>query len=494
VQKILNIHQLRELDRYTIAHEPISSIDLMERACKAFVRWFTFHYDSAMKVAVVCGTGNNGGDGLGIARLLAGQGYRVAVWIVRGGQESEDFTTNFERLNDVLVPNDFETGMTTFPDCELLIDAVFGSGLTRPVTGAYEAAVHAMNRTDATRVAVDIPSGLFADQHSDGAIVKAAFTLTFQLPKLAFMMAENQDYVGTWKKLDIGLDKSFIRNATSSRFYMTRKTAGKILQPRGKFSHKGDFGHALLITGSRGKMGAAVLAARAALRAGVGLLTAHVPFGGNTILQSTVPEAMLSLDASESTISKIPELANYQAIGVGPGLGQSEETGRALVSAMEAGKPMVIDADALNLISSHREWLHLIPPGSILTPHPKEFERLAGPWENEFERLKKQEDLARKLKCVVLIKGAHTAIATPAGDVTFNSTGNPGMATGGSGDVLTGVLTSLLAQGYPAIDAALLGVYLHGFAGDLAAREMGEHSLMAGDLTDFLPAAFRSLV
>ena len=491
--KILDMGQVRALDAYTIQHEPVKSIDLMERACKSFVSWFTLRFDATHRVGVVCGTGNNGGDGLGIARLLEALGYAVSVWVVRGGKESPDFTTNFSRLKGVLVPDDFAPDMKSFPGCDVLVDALFGSGLARPAEGIFEAAILAINNSDAVRVAVDIPSGLFADQHTEGPVVQARYTVTFQLPKLALLLPENARYVGEWRRVDIGLDKSFIRDAETSRYFMTRKSARKMWRPRMKFSHKGNFGHALIMSGSKGKMGAAVLAARGALRGGVGLLTVHVPSCGMVILQTSVPEAMLSLDAGEARITQAPPTEAYDAVGVGPGIGPSEETLRALRGVMESGKRMVIDADALNLLGAHRELLHLVPAGSILTPHPREFERLVDKWANDFDRLAKQLALARQLKSVVLVKGAHTAIATPEGELFFNCTGNPGMATGGAGDVLTGLLTGLLAQGYPAKAAAILGVYLHGMAGDLAAREMGEDGLVAGDLTDFLPAAFRTL-
>jgi len=274
---------------------------------------------------------------------------------------------------------------------------------------------------------------------------------------------------------------------------MTRNTARNLLRRRPHFSHKGDFGHALLIAGRLGKIGAAVLAARGVLRAGAGLLTVHVPNVGNTILQTAVPEAMLSLDPAEEMFTKAPSFDAYNVIGIGPGLGQSGQTAKALGDVLEAGKPMVIDADALNLLAAHRALLHLVPPGSLLTPHPKEFERLAGKPDNDFDRLMNQAALARQLKSVVLVKGAHTAIAMADGTIVFNCTGNPGMATAGTGDVLTGILTGLMAQGYSATDAALLGVYLHGLAGDLACRDLGENSLMASDLTTYLPAAFAHL-
>jgi hydroxyethylthiazole kinase-like uncharacterized protein yjeF len=489
--KILDMEQVRALDAWTIEHEPVRSIDLMERACKAFVNWFVLRFDVAHRVGIVCATGNNGGDGLAIARLLANLDYPVTVWVVRGGKESADFRTNLESLG-AIKPTDFVPG-TKFTGCDVIIDAVFGSGLTRPAEGIFEEAIRSMNEAEATRVAVDIPSGMFADQHTTGPVVKADFTVTFQLPKLALLLPENQEHVGEWRRLDIGLDEEFIRNAETSRYFITRKAVKKLLRPRKKFSHKGDYGHALMVTGSLGKIGAAVLASHGALRAGVGLLTVHLPGCGLDILQASVPEAMASVDAHNTVITKVPDAEAFDAIGIGPGIGQSAETVQALRNLLDAGKPMLLDADALNLLSAHRELFHLVPRGSILTPHPKEFERLVGKWENDFDRLAKQLMLARQLKSIVLVKGAHTAVATPEGDIFFNSTGNPGMATGGSGDVLSGVLTGLLAQGYPSKETAILGVYLHGLAGDFAAREMGQQGLIAGDLVDFLPAAFKSL-
>ncbi|MBL7849843.1 MAG: NAD(P)H-hydrate dehydratase [Cyclobacteriaceae bacterium] len=490
--KILDMAQVRELDAWTIEHEPVKSIDLMERACTAFVNWFVMRFDPTHRVGVVCGTGNNGGDGLGIARLLAGMDYAVTVWIVRGGKESDDFQVNFGRLQHRVKPVDFVAG-TSLSGCEIIIDALFGSGLTRPAEGIYEEAIKAVNQAEATRIAVDIPSGMFADQHTTGAVVKSNFTVTFQLPKLAFLLPENQEYVGEWRRVDIGLDKTFIRNAETTRYYLTRKSVKKLLRPRKKFSHKGDYGRALLVSGSRGKMGAAVLASRGALRAGVGLLTTHVPKCGVLILQTAVPEAMVSVDPEEMQVTKVLNIELFDAIGVGPGIGQSAETVPALRDLLDAGKPMVLDADALNLLAAHRELLHLVPRGSILTPHPREFERLAGKWQNDFDRLAKQLALARQLKSIVIVKGAHSAVATPEGEIIFNCTGNPGMATGGTGDVLTGVLTGLLAQGHPAREAAMLGVYLHGLAGDIAAREKGLNGLVAGDLVDFLPSAYKTL-
>ncbi len=492
---IFNTKQIHELDACTIERRSISSIDLMESACRAFVQWFVEKYEGSRRVVIVCGAGNNGGDGLGVARLLSEWNYPVSVWLVKGGvKESDDFRTNYGRLPSKVKVFSFEAiSKTVSFDCDILIDALFGSGLSRPAEGVYADAITAMNQTNAVRIAVDVPSGLFADKHSSGAIVRADTTVTFQLPKVAFLLPENAPFVGRWHLVDIGLDKTFIKDTATPYKFLTRQGVKKILHRRGTFDHKGTNGKALLVSGSFGKMGACVLGASAAIRAGVGLLTVHVPNSGNTIIQSSVPEAMASVDDDEKIFTVAPAVDQYDAIGIGPGLGQAEKTVAALRKVLEAGKPMVIDADALNILGANRELMLVIPRGSILTPHPKEFERLTGPWQHDFERLENQLKLAKDLKSVVVLKGAYSSIATPDGSVYFNATGNPGMATGGSGDVLTGILTGLLAQKYSAQDAAVLGVYLHGMAGDIAARERSMNSLIASDIVSFLPMAFREL-
>ncbi len=468
----------------------------MERACRAFVNWFTEKFNGAHTVAVVCGTGNNGGDGLGIARMLREWSYPVKVFVIRGSSETEDFKTNLERLKgkaEIVEVTSLDKDI--FSGYDIVIDAIFGSGLTRPVEGVFARAIHFMNESDALRIAVDIPSGLLADKASKGEIFKAHYTVTFQLPKLAFLFPGNHVYTGAWCMVDIGLNKSFIKEQQTAHYYITAKDIKKILKPRSKFDHKGTYGHALLIAGSYGKMGAALLSGRAVLRAGVGLLTIHVPACGYIILQSSIAEAMASIDEHERFITTIPALDKYTVVGIGPGLGQDKLTVKAFRKLLEDfRKPVVLDADALNILSDNRELLPLVPAGSILTPHPKEFERLVGKWTDDFDRLEKQKSLAKQLKSMVVLKGANTSIAAPGGEVYFNSTGNPGMATGGTGDVLTGILTGLLAQGYSSVDTAVAGVYLHGLSGDIAAREKGMVSLIASDITEFLPAAFKRII
>ncbi|MEO5980078.1 MAG: NAD(P)H-hydrate dehydratase [Chryseolinea sp.] len=499
MQKILSSKQVRELDAYTIEQNGIESIDLMERACRSFFNWFVSKFQDRRTVGIVCGNGNNGGDGAGIARMLKERGYDVTLWLVEStGSASGNFKINLEKAksNKLRIYEILDRGEDTsiFRSCDIIVDALFGSGLNRPVTGLSKWVIDCMNAAAVTRVAVDVPSGLMADGPSEGSIVLADHTVSFQVPKLSFFLPECYRYVGAWTLVDIGLDKDFMKSAETRYQYVTLKSARRLLRRRSKFDHKGIYGHALMIAGSLGKLGAAVLSSRAALRSGLGLLTIHIPKCGNIVLQSSVPEAMVSLDRNEEVFASPPALDSFSVIGIGPGIGKATDTVKALRVVLENfRRPIVIDADALNIISEHQDLMQIIPPGSILTPHPKEFERLVGRWSNDFERLSKQRDLAIRLKSVVLVKGAFTAIADSQGNIFFNTTGNPGMATGGSGDVLTGILTGLLAQKYESIAAAVLGVYLHGLSGDIVASERGMNGLLASDIIKFLHKAFQQL-
>ena len=499
--KILLANQIRELDEYTIRHEPIASIDLMERASHVFVNWFTKIFpDRKHPVHVFCGPGNNGGDGLAIARLLSQDHYSVKAYLLEIGQtRSEDCQANLDKLlkKRCCPLLQLITG-APLPELEkgdIVIDAIFGSGLSRPVEGYWANLINHLNQQPTTRVAVDIPSGMFADESTDGISIHADYSFSFEMPKLGFFFPENEERVGEWSFASIGLHRSFIENE-STPFHLTKKEEVQdLLRRRNKFSHKGNFGHALLIAGSQGKIGAAVLSARAIMRSGAGLLTIHSPGCGYSILQTTVPEAMLSTDDNERIVSEVPgDLSKYNAIGIGPGIGTDRVTAKALEEILDQAKvPLVIDADALNIISTNSSLLKKIPQNSILTPHPKEFERLFGKSANGFERNQLQRQVAEKMGVIIVLKGANTAVALPDGTCHFNTTGNPGMATGGSGDVLTGVITGLLAQGYPAPEAAVFGVYLHGLAGDLAALEFGQEAMIANDVIEKLGQAYLAL-
>jgi ADP-dependent NAD(P)H-hydrate dehydratase / NAD(P)H-hydrate epimerase len=495
--KIPSVDQIKELDALTIQREPIASIDLMERASRAFTGWFVQRFDNTKKIGVICGTGNNGGDGLAIARLLKDWNYDVSVWIVRGpAKETDDFRTNKQRLADELPVTEIasDVNQELFAGRDVLIDALFGTGLSRPVDGIYALVINSINTSKAIRVAVDVPSGIFIDTPSQGEIVKAHYTVSFQVPKLAFLLPENVEFVADWHIVKIGIDKKSIAEAETNHFVIEPSDIRALIKPRNKFDHKGVYGKALLVAGSHGKMGAAVLSAKAIMRSGAGLLTTHVPRCGYEILQTAVPESMVSVDAGDNHFSCVPELGSFDAIGIGPGLGQSPESKRALLELLQKfNQPMVLDADALNILASDGVLAPFIPKNSILTPHPGEFARLVGAWKNDFERLALQKAFAKRINSIIVLKGAYTSIASPDGKVYFNTTGNPGMATAGSGDVLTGILTSLLAQGHDPLKAALLGVYLHGLAGDLAAKSGSEQSLIASDLIDFLPSAYREM-
>ncbi len=499
--KILPVEKIREADAYTIKNEPIEDIDLMERAAGQLFNWIGKHVDTTHPFYVVAGPGNNGGDALALSRMLKKFGYLVKVYVVRfSPKTTENFRINYDRFKELA--GEFLYDVENIEDFPLIddeegviVDGIFGSGLGRPVQGFPGEVIKKINESPALKIAIDIPSGLFADKSSvdaGGEIVRADYTLTFQNPKLAFMMPENDPFVGKWYVLDIGLHPGFINNVEVDNFYVLKNDVKGIMQRRKKFSHKGTFGHALLVAGSYGKMGAAVLSARAALRSGLGLLHVHIPKSGYNIMQTAVPEAMLSFDRYENYFSEVPDLTPFNVVAAGPGLGKEHQSQMALkVLIQNFNRPMVFDADALNILSENKTWLSFLPSNSILTPHPKEFERLAGKWSNDFEKLELLRSFARKYNVVVVLKGAHTAVCTASGKCYFNSTGNPGMATAGSGDVLTGIITGLLTQGCSPEKAAVLGVYLHGLAGDLAEKQWGQRALIAGDIVQNLGKAFK---
>lgn len=500
--KILSAKQIRTADRYTIEHEPIASIDLMERAASACVKWLLNNtLLKSKEVYIFCGTGNNGGDGLAIARLLLKKNIPVKVFIVPlGNNPTKDFLVNKERLqkisSKVILEISFEKELPRINKNTLVIDALFGTGLNRKPEGLAAKAIARINQTAATIIAVDMPSGLYADEHTPhNAIIRAAHTLSFAVPKLAFLFQENGKFVGNWRILDIGLDKKFIDSLTSANFLVEKKDIGSLFPQRKKFSHKGTYGHVLIIAGSYGMMGAAVLCTRAAVHSGTGLVTAFIPKCGYNIMQRSVPEAMAVAAKTEKYISgPLPE-KNFTSVAVGPGLGKNAATVRSLKRYLSNIKqPLLLDADALNIISENKSLFKKIPAGTVLTPHPGEFKRLAGKAKNDFENFQLLKSFAKQYNVFVVVKGAYTCIATPDGEAHFNSTGNPGMAKGGSGDALSGIIGALLAKGMPAPEACIAGVYIHGLAGDIAALKFSEESMSASDIINSLPEAFKQIV
>lgn len=519
--KILFSDQIKEVDSYTIKHEPIASIDLMERAASACSEWICKKFDTTNPVYVFSGPGNNGGDGLAIARQLAEKEYKVEVFLI-SKKLSDDSQTNYQRLIEqkkaaVTILTD-ETQLPVITPSNIIIDALFGSGLTRPLEGFALEVVKHINNSMTTIISIDIPSGLFGEDNSEikktetaetdismpeqvseelnaieDKIIRATYTLTLELPFLSFFFPENEEYVGQWVVVPIGLNQDIIEDTKSEYCTIEKSHVNEKLLKRRKFSHKGSFGHALLISGSYGKMGAAVLASRACLKSGAGLLTTHIPKFGYEIMQTTIPEAMISIDKYNKVTSEVPYINNYTAIGVGPGIGKSNATQIALREMLDKARvPMVFDADAINIIGENRDYMNKIPPYSIFTPHPKEFERIAGKSTDDFEQNKRQIAFARRHNIYLVLKGAYTSIACPDGKCYFNLTGNPGMATAGSGDVLTGIILSLLAQGYSSKDAAIIGVYIHGLAGDLAAKKVGHEALIATEIINHIGDAFKT--
>jgi hydroxyethylthiazole kinase-like uncharacterized protein yjeF len=500
--KILNAQQIREWDQYTIQHEPVSSIGLMERAAGKCLEWLEENNLLENPFAIFCGKGNNGGDGLAIARMLLERQCKVSVHILEfGNLGTDDFQTNLKRLHQHgIVDIHFIQSEENFHPLnknEIIIDALFGSGLNRPLEGVTAKLVEHINNSGCRVIAIDVPSGLPVDHSVKGnTIIKANHTLCFQAFKLSFFLPENAPFIGDVHILDIGLHPGFY-NSVNTQYELTdEKMISAIYKPRLPFAHKGNFGHALLITGSYGKMGAAVLCGKACLRSGAGLTTCHVPGCGYVIMQTAVPEAMVMTDFNSSFATKFEEdISKFNCAGIGPGIGTATETKKLLHEILEAGKkPVVLDADALNIISAGKELFKKIPAGSVLTPHPKEFERLFGKSENDFDRLQLARQKAKELNLVIVLKGHHTVIATPGEKTYFNSTGNAGMAKGGSGDVLTGILTALACQGYDTVETAILGVYLHGLAGDIAAGKYSMEAMVAGDIIESLGEAFKQIM
>lgn len=515
--KLFTTRQISALDKYTIENEPVSDIDLMERASLQITGWLANRYSTESKMVFFAGPGNNGGDAMSIARQMADLDFICEVWLINFGNELKGSPAiNWQRLEKQgKVKLSKLTEMNDFPEIgstDVILDGLFGSGLTRPLEGFPAEIVLKINAltsrhptqsrvmtktTKNTIISIDIPSGLMGEDNTFNNpenIIRADFTLTFQFTKISFFFAENEKYTGYWEVLPIRLHPEGIAQTSTDFFLIDKENVQQIIQNRSRFGHKGTYGHALLIAGSYGKMGAAILASKACLRSGAGLVTTHVPHLGYTIIQTAVPESMASIDQHDSFFTEFPGLAQFSAIGVGPGINQKTNTKRALCELLEKSvSPMVIDADALNILAENKTWLEKLPENSILTPHPGEFKRLVGDAENSWQRIQQQIEFSKKYKIIVVLKGAFTTVSTPEGMMFFNSTGNPGMATAGSGDVLTGIILGLLVQGISSENAALAGVYLHGLAGDLAVLQKSEYSMIAGDIIDFLGQAFLHL-
>ena len=502
--KIFTSAQIHELDKYTITHDPIKSIDLMERASKAITEAIMSRWTTMTPVVVFAGPGNNGGDALAVARMLANQGYNVSVYLFNiSGKLSDDCAANRQRVHDCKRIKGFMEVTTKFDPPELsadtlVVDGLFGSGINKPLAGGFAALVKYINQCPAKVVSIDMPSGLMTEDNSYNVranIIKADLTLTLHGKKLSMFLADCQEFLGEIQVLDIRLSREYVNKTEAAYTLLEESDIRSRLLHRDDFAHKGSMGNALLIAGSYGMSGAAILASRACLRSGAGKVTVHTPRKNYGIMQVSVPEAVLHMDHEETYFSESVDSDDFDALGIGPGLGQQENTAIAFITQLKRAQcPVVVDADGLNILANHRAWITQLPKGIILTPHPKEFDRLSSsPSNGSYERLHRAQEMAQSLHAYIILKGHYSALCMPNGHVVFNPTGNSGMATAGSGDVLTGIITALLARGYRRADACVVGMYIHGLAGDLAAKDLGKESLVAGDIVRYLPKAFLSL-
>ncbi|MDP1811178.1 MAG: NAD(P)H-hydrate dehydratase [Sediminibacterium sp.] len=492
--KLLSAQQIREWDQYTIANKPIPSINLMEKAALACMTWMNDKGIERCISKIFCGKGNNGGDGLAIARLLIQKGHSPTIYILESENKGTvDFEANLQFLTEYTDDIHFIKSVDDFPfieDTEWVIDALFGSGLNRPLQAVSAELVQHINQSGSKIISIDIPGGMGIDfSCKNKSVIRANHTVTFQNLKRCFLIAENADFFGKISVLDIEPDNRFLETVETLFTCISGPLVHSMLQPRKPFSHKGNHGHALLLAGNKGKMGAAVIAAKACLRSGAGMLTVNVPFAFSSIIHGSIPEAILI--AREENIQF---LNVYKSIGIGPGFGMDGDSERILALILSGfSAPMVIDADAITILSLHKDWLTSVPRGSILSPHPKEFDRLFGSCENDYERADKAMALSKKYPFIIILKGHHSLIAAD-GRGWYNLTGNAGLAKGGSGDVLTGMLTALLAQQYSPLHAALIGVYLHGLAADIAIEEQSMESLLATDIIEMIGKAFRKVL
>ncbi len=499
--KVLSVKQLAEADSITVKKQKITSEILMERAATALFNSLHSKLSTTeIPIKIFCGIGNNGGDGLVIGRLLHQEGYKVTIYVVNySHKRSENFLSNYDKIKEIthewpiLLTKDDD-----FPELssnDFVIDAMFGIGLNRPLEGWVSRLVKHINKSHSFVLAVDMPSGLFADKipNKKEAVIKADFTITFQTPKLVFFLPQTSKYVGDLQIIDIGLDREYLEKATANIQLVEKSDIQKLYKNREKESHKGNYGHSLIIGGSYGKIGSVGLSSTAALHSGAGMVTIFAPKCGYEILQTLLPEAMVITDKAEKTLTNIEFELDPDVVCFGMGVGTSAESMEAMEKLLKkTSKPMLIDADGLNILSKNKEFLNFVPPNSVLTPHPKELERLIGKWKDDFNKLKKVKAFTKKYKVTIVIKGAYTLVVKGE-KISINSTGNPGMATAGSGDVLSGVITALISQNYDPFIAAIIGVFLHGKTGDIMAQKVSYEGLVSGDIAKNMGLSFLDL-
>ncbi len=514
--KILNTAQIQSCDRVAIDDYGIPGLVLMENAGTQVVEAMEefFESDAPGSVAVCCGKGNNGGDGFVVARHLYNLGRDVHAYLFGSADQLQGSPATHHAMAQALgVP------ITEIPDADAweghyaalegydcIVDALFGTGITGGLRGHYGDVVDAINAAGAAVVAVDLPSGLSADTGNvEGPVVDADLTVTFAAAKLCHVLSPAEDYCGEIYVVDIGIPEASIATIDDPVLMLTPEHCADLLVPRLSDTHKGTYGRVLVVAGAAGTTGAAVLSALGALRGGAGLVTVATPNSVYPIIAGQITEALvrpltcaaegegLGLDAVDEVLELV---GSTDVLAIGPGVGTNPETAEAVRRIIsQAGVPTVIDADGLNALVGNLEQVSEAEDPRILTPHPGEMARLLGCSTDDVQsdRLASARRLAVETDALVVLKGHRTVLAQPVGPLVLNPTGNPGMATGGSGDVLTGLIAAFLAQRLEPEAAAELGVFAHGAAGDMAADELGEVALIAGDLVDFLPDVFLSL-
>lgn len=503
--KLFTTEEIRAIDRYTIEQEGVPSLELIERVAEGVADEISSRWRSNKPTMVFAGPGNNGADALGTARLLFERGFRPEVYLfnIGGDKLSADCAASRDRMLAEVPDIAFHEvkdrfSMPKITTNHLVIDGLFGSGLREELQGGFKSLVQYINDENATVVSIDLPSGMFGDwnpQIVNRNTIHATLTIAIQFPRISFFIPDNAELIGEWKVIDIGLSEKAMATSPANFCLVEMRDVHRRLRHRKEFSSKADFGSGILYAGSYGMMGAAILAARGALRSGVGKITVNAPKCGYQIMQSSVPEALFRHNRGEINIVDIHPERDFSAIAVGPGIGTNELTVKAVEDFLASiNQPVILDADALNCIALKPSILNTIPVLSILTPHAGEFDRLFGPQPSAEARLRKAIEMAKYYNILIILKGRYTAIVRPDGKVYFNSSGCPAMATAGSGDVLTGVLLSMLAQGYPAELASLIAVYVHGVAGEMAASEHGEYGVTAGDIANHIGKAIREIM
>ncbi len=501
VMKLLGLSHIKEADYLTIKNQNITFLDLVERA--GTVVFNTIHerlQGAQVPIHIFCGLGNNGGDGLVVARLLVEHGYNVTTYIVNfSTNRTETFLVNYDRLKaidnewPVQLKNEDEKPVITASD--MVIDAIFGIGLNRSMESWVKKLIGHINSSNAFILSIDIPSGVYAEKpvEDENSVIYANVCLTFQAPKLIFFLPETAKYAQDVDIIDIGLDTNYLNEVNTKMELILKNEVLRLYQPREKFSHKGSYGHALLIGGSKGKMGSILLATKSCLRVGAGLATALIPESGYQVLQVGVPEAMVIYNDSDDYLDDFDYDIIPNVICLGVGLGTHKKTVEAFTKFLKQNnKSLVVDADGLNIISENKIFLSHIPNQTVFTPHVKELERLIGKWSDDFDKLHKTKLFSKKYDCIVVIKGANT-ITVYHDEIYVNTTGNPGMATAGTGDVLAGMITGLISQGYKALQACVFGVYLHGSAADIAVDSLGYQALLASDIINNIGKAYLEL-